>query len=66
MDLSKIHDVEVDGIDGNDYPDFCDAYIVSAAVEYEPGKYRDADPDELNVMNEDRDFVYDQVLLYLY
>ncbi len=25
--LHKIEDIEIDGIDGNDYPDFCDAYL---------------------------------------
>ena len=29
-DYSKLSDVEIDGVDGNDYPDFVDAYISSA------------------------------------
>ena len=29
LDYSKVHDIEVDGIDTRDYPDFCDAYIAS-------------------------------------
>ena len=28
----KLVDIEVDGIDTRDYPDFCDAYICAAAV----------------------------------
>ncbi len=27
LDTSKLEAVEVDGVDMNDYPDFCDAYI---------------------------------------
>ena len=30
MDYKKIDNIEVDGIDTTDYPDFCDAYIESA------------------------------------
>ncbi len=30
LDYTKIEDVEVDGIDTSDYPDFCDAYIAAA------------------------------------
>jgi hypothetical protein len=27
MDFNKITDVQIEGIDMTDYPDFCDAYI---------------------------------------
>jgi hypothetical protein len=30
LDYTKIEDVEVDGIDTSDYPDFSDAYIAAA------------------------------------
>ena len=33
LDYSKVHDIEVDGIDTRDYPDFCDAYITGATIE---------------------------------
>jgi hypothetical protein len=29
----KVVDVEVDGVDSRDYPDFCDAYFVEAYYE---------------------------------
>lgn len=29
----KVVDVEVDGVDGNDYPDFCDSYFSRAVYE---------------------------------
>lgn len=66
LDYSKIHDIEVDGIDTRDYPDFCDAYIASATIENEDGTFRDATDDEIEEMNEDSDFVYEQVENYLY
>ncbi len=66
LDYSKIHDIEVDGIDTRDYPDFCDAYIASATIENEDGTFRDATDDEIEEMNEDGDFVYEQVENYLY
>ena len=51
MELDKISNIELGGIDTNDYPDFCDAYIVSAEIE------------ELNCNSE---FVYDCVLKELF
>ena len=32
MDYKKIDNIEVDGIDTKDYPDFSNAYIVSATM----------------------------------
>jgi len=31
IDTNKLKDIEVDGINKSDYPDFVDAYVVSAA-----------------------------------
>lgn len=53
LDYSKIEDVELDGIDTNDYPDFSDAYIASAT--YDGREMTDA---ELDVLNDNRDYVY--------
>lgn len=33
IDVSKLGDVEVDGVDSSDYPDFVDAYITSATID---------------------------------
>jgi ABC-type transport system involved in cytochrome c biogenesis ATPase subunit len=30
IDLSKVEDIELDGINTRDYPDFCDAFISGA------------------------------------
>ena len=66
LDYSKVHDIEVDGIDTRDYPDFCDAYIAGATIELEDGTFRDATDAELDELNEDSDFVYAAVENYLY
>ena len=55
-----ISDIEVDGIDTRDYPDFCDAYITYASV-FENGEWRDATEAELDAMSDDRDLVYAEV-----
>jgi hypothetical protein len=61
MDYKKIDNIEVDGIDTKDYPDFCDAFIASADYDGEP--MTDGQLDELN---EDSDFVYQCVQNYLF
>lgn len=61
LDYKLISDIEVDGIDTNDYPDFCDAYICSASYDG-----RDMTDLELDRLNEDRDFVYNKVLDRIY
>jgi hypothetical protein len=61
LDYSKISDIEVDGIDMSDYPDFCDAFITSASY-----GDRDMTEEELDVLNNDGQSVYDAVQKYLY
>ncbi len=61
MDYSKISNLEVDGIDYADYPDFCDAFISYA--EYDGVEMTDKQLDELN---EDGDFVYECVQNHLF
>lgn len=61
IDYSRLCDVEVDGIDSNDYPDFCDAYICSANY-----PDRELTEDELEVLNEDASYVYDCVINRLF
>jgi hypothetical protein len=57
LDYSKISNISIDGVDYDDSPDFCDAYIDSA--EYDGREMTD---EELEVLNEDSDFVHDAVL----
>lgn len=61
LDYSKIDDIDIDGIDTNDYPDFCDAFICSA--DYDGKPMTEAQLDELN---DDREFVMEQVNNFLY
>ena len=61
LDYSKIDNVEVDGIDTKDAPDFCDAYIVSADYDGRP-----MTDEEIDLLNDDGDFVYNAVLKWLY
>lgn len=55
-----INDIEIDGVDHRDYPDYCDAYIMTAKVEG-----RMATDEELDQMNDDGQFRYDTVMEYV-
>lgn len=56
-----VTDIEVDGIDTRDYPDFCDAFISSATV-----NGRKATDWELDQLSDDGDLVYSEVERVLY
>ena len=57
IDYKKIDNIEVDGIDTKDYPDFSNAYIVSA--DYDGVPMTDQQLDEIN---EDGDFQYECIM----
>lgn len=61
MEYKDIDNIELDGIDTNDYPDFCDAFISSA--DYKGVKMTEEQLDEIN---EDTDFVLNCVHEYFY
>jgi hypothetical protein len=61
LDYAKISDVEVDGIDTADYPDFCDAFI--AYAEYDGKEMTDEQLDEIN---DDYDFVYSCITDFIF
>jgi len=61
IDYDLIEDVAVEGIDYNDYPDFCDAFIASATYNGKP-----MSDEMLDTLNEDYEFVYESVEDYLY
>ena len=52
LDYNKISNVFVGGIDMEDFPDFCDAYIESADYEN-----REMTEEELEILNEDGSFI---------
>jgi hypothetical protein len=57
MDYKKIDNIEVDGIDTKDYPDFCDAYIVSADYDGVP-----MTDEQLDEINDDGQFQYECIM----
>jgi hypothetical protein len=61
MNYKLIDNIEVDGIDTKDYPDFCDAFISSA--DYNGVAMTD---EQLEELNEDYSFVHDCVYTHLF
>ena len=61
MNYDLIDNIEVDGIDTNDYPDFCDAFIASA--DYNGVEMTE---EQLEALNEDYSFVHDCVYTHLF
>jgi len=61
MNYDLIDNIELDGIDTRDYPDFCDAYIVSA--DYDGEAMSDA---QIDILNEDYSFIHDCVYNQLF
>lgn len=60
INLSKVDNIVIEGIDRKDYPDFVDAYIVSA--DYNGIEMND---DEIENLNKDSEFIHEQVLKQL-
>lgn len=61
LDYNKISNIQFDGIDHRDAPDYCDAYIVSA--DYDGEEMTD---EQIELLNEDGDFVYQKLMDHLY
>ncbi len=61
LDYSKIQDIEIDGLNHRDAPDYVDAYISSATYRGQPMSEK-----QLDRLNQDSDFVYRCVMNYLY
>lgn len=61
MNYDLITNIELDGIDVTDYPDFSDAYIVSADYDGEPMTEL-----MLEDINEDYSFIHDCVYNQLF
>lgn len=60
LNYQKISNIEFDGINHDDYPDYCDAYIVSA--EYNGEQMTE---EQLDLLNEDFDYVYEKLIEHL-
>lgn len=62
IDVNKLENIEVDGIDTRDYPDFVDAFISYAEMDGV-----ELTDEQLNELNDDYpDLVYDCVINYLF
>ena len=61
MDLQNVSNLEFDGIDHKDHPDYSDAYIASADYEGQP-----MTDEQLDELNDNRDFVYECLMDYLF
>jgi hypothetical protein len=61
FDYTEISNIEFGGIDHADHPDYCDAYIVSAS--YNGVALTEEQIEELN---EDKNFVYEKLMSYSY
>ena len=61
MDYTKINNIQLSGVEVKDYPDFCDAYIESADYDGRP-----MTEEELDELNDDRDFVHQKVWDWLH
>ena len=61
MAYNLIQSIEFDGIDYKDAPDFCDACIIAGEINGVP-----LTPEQLEEVNQDRDFVHDALVNYLY
>lgn len=74
LNTSKIVDIEVEGVDRKDYPDFCDAYISKAGYPIVENPrfgikegYRDLTEDELEYLNDKcRDWVYEKIMDWIF
>lgn len=55
LDYSLISNIEFKGINHRDYPDYCDAYIVSAEYDGE-----DMTQEQIEML--DADFVYEKLI----
>jgi len=57
LNLSQIDNMEFEGVDFSDYPDFVDAYLVSADIDG-----RELTEEEVDYLNDEhRDFVNESV-----
>jgi len=61
IDYSKLENVVIGGVDFEDYPDFCDAYIVAA--DYDGVALTELELDELS---QDGEFVHETLFSQLF
>ena len=62
LDLTKIDNIQVAGVDHRDYPDYCNSYVESC--DYDGHEMTETELDTLN--NDYGDFVYEKVIESIY
>lgn len=60
INLEALTDIEIEGIDYSDYPDFCDAFMTYAYDKKLKRELTDEEIDDIN--NNHSSFVYEHVL----
>ena len=65
IDSKHVTDIEFEGIDYNDHPDYVDAFISEATI-LDDKKWRDATEEELEEMNNNSDFIHEKLQEFLY
>ena len=60
IDFAKVTDVELDDV-SYDHDYWCDTYVCSALIDG-----REATEEELDAINENSDFVFEEIQNYLY
>jgi hypothetical protein len=61
MDTQKVKVLNFDDVDHKDHPDYTSAYISEAEYNGIP-----MTEDQLNELNEDSDFVYEELMKFIY
>ena len=61
IDFTKIDNIVFGGVDMEDYPDFCDAYIESCDI-----KGVKATQKQLDKVNKNYDFLYSKLIDFLF
>jgi hypothetical protein len=61
VDFTKIDNIEFDDVDTNDAPDFSNAFIMSCDIDGRP-----ATEEELDIINDNSEFVYKALMDHLY
>lgn len=66
MTVLSFRDIEIDGIDTTDYPDFVDAFVCSATAVLDDGSTREATDEEMEELSNDPDLMATLVMEQLY
>jgi len=61
IDYGKVRNIVFEDVDHSDAPDYCDAHIVSAEYDGVEMTY-----EQIELLNNDSDFVYDSLMSSLY